>query len=34
VEGSGDQMRAIVEKRGRDTPSERALTWIVRSLFA
>jgi hypothetical protein len=34
VGGSGDQMRTIVEKLGGDTPSERAVAWIVRSLFA
>ncbi len=31
--GSGKQMRAIVKKLGHDTPSERAVTWLVRSLF-
>jgi hypothetical protein len=31
--GSGDQMRAIVEKLGGEAPSERAVTSIVRSLF-
>lgn len=31
--GSGDQMRAIVEKVGGEAPSQRAVTPIVRLLF-